>query len=70
MRLLTDHPRLLAMSMAGATVPQIVDECAPLREYPPSKPHQWEQGMRRRHLAVGIVRIWEKSNRLTRGIER
>jgi hypothetical protein len=40
MRLLCNHPRPLAMSMALAAVPQIVDEVAPLREYPPRHPHQ------------------------------
>jgi hypothetical protein len=43
MRLLSNAPRPLAMSMALAAVPQIVDEVAPLREYPPRHPHKGER---------------------------
>jgi hypothetical protein len=44
MRQFPEVIRPLAMTLAGATVPQIVDEIAPPCEYPPRVPHEKTKG--------------------------
>jgi hypothetical protein len=55
MRQFPEVIRPLAMTLAGATVPQIVDEIAPLREYPVRHQGDWEHQQR-------IIRViqWNK----------